>query len=99
MKRLLPAALLLVVGCYHATIDTGLTPSTQTFEKGWAHGWILGLVPPSTLETAQRCPAGAARVDMQLTFTNQLVGILTYGIYTPMSIKVVCAQSRAANGQ
>jgi hypothetical protein len=93
MRRLLPlCAFLMLTGCYHATVETGLAPSPLTVEKPWAHGWILGLVPPSTVETAQKCPKGAAKVETQLSFANQLVGFLTGYIYTPMEIKVTCAQ-------
>jgi hypothetical protein len=87
----------LTSACYHATIDTGLVPSTQTIEKPWASGWIYGLVPPSPIETAQKCPNGVAKIDTQLSFANQLVDFLTLGIYTPMDIKVTCAQSRTSS--
>lgn len=89
------AALLCAVvalsGCYHGTIETGLPPGTQTLEKPWASGWIFGLVPPSTVETASRCPNGVARVETQLSFVNQLVAFITLYIYTPMTIRVTCA--------
>jgi hypothetical protein len=84
-------AVVALVACYHATIETGLQPSTQTIEKSFASGWIYGLVPPSTVSTTSRCPSGVARVETQLSFVNQLVNFLTLGIYTPMSIKVTCA--------
>ena len=95
MKRIATfgvVALFLSAGCYHATIDTGRTPSTVTIEKHWASGWIYGLVPPSTIETAQKCPSGVAKVETQLSFANQLVNFLTLGIYTPMDVTVTCAQ-------
>jgi hypothetical protein len=79
--------------CYHATVDTGRTPSPQVIEKPWASGWIYGLVPPSTVETAQKCPNGVAKVETQLSFANQIVNFLTIGIYTPMAIRVTCAQA------
>lgn len=84
-------AVLVLSGCYHATIDTGLTPSLQTIERPWAHGFLYGLVPPSIVETQQRCPTGVARVETRLSFLNQVANILTFRIYTPMSIKVTCA--------
>jgi hypothetical protein len=87
-------ALCFTSGCYHATIDTGLTPTAVTIEKAWAHGWILGLVPPNTVETMAKCPTGVAKVETQLSFANQLVSALTGGIYTPMEIKVTCAGPR-----
>lgn len=96
MQRIIAATVtvFLFTACYHATIETGLTPSTQTVEKHWAAGWIYGLVPPSNVETMARCPNGVARVETQLSFTNQLVNMLTLGIYTPMDITVTCAATR-----
>ena len=88
----LVGTVLLSAACYHATIETGLTPSAQVIEKGWAAGWIFGLVAPSPVETMSKCPGGVAKVETQLSFVNQLVGWLTAYIYTPMSIKVTCAQ-------
>jgi hypothetical protein len=101
MRRVLQVAtaalLVAALACYHATIETGLVPSTQTVEKSFASSWIDGLVPPSTVETASKCQHGAAKVETQLSFVNMLVGWITLGIYTPMSIKVTCAQSGRAS--
>jgi hypothetical protein len=83
--------------CYHATVDTGLKPSAQTVEKSFAASWIDGLVPPSTVETAAKCQHGAAKVETQLSFVNMLVGLITLGIYTPMNIKVTCAEGGRAS--
>lgn len=79
--------------CFHTTIDTGLEPSQRTIHEPWANSWIVGLVPPSTIETAEKCPSGVSKVETQQSFLNGLVGILTLGIYTPMEIKVTCAAS------
>ena len=91
------ATLVAAAGCYHATIDTGATPSNQVISKEWASGWIYGLVPPNTVETASKCPNGVAKVETQLSFLNQLVSFLTLYIYTPMSIQVTCAAPRTAD--
>lgn len=88
---LLTGVVLVSGGCYHATIETGATPSNQVIEQPWAASWISGLVPPKTVETASQCPNGVARVETQQTFLNGLVGVLTFGIFTPMDIKVTCA--------
>ena len=48
-------------------------------------------MPPETVSTQERCPNGVAKVETQHRFVNQLVGLLTLGIYTPMQIKVTCA--------
>ncbi len=93
LKSLAPvAAVFVLAGCYHATIETGLTPSTVTVEKRWAASWIGGLVPPSTVGTQAKCTGGIAKVETQLGFANMLVGFITLGIFTPMDIRVTCAQ-------
>ena len=74
MKRLsqvaVVASLVALAGCYHGTIETGLTPSAVVIDKSWASGWLWGLVPPSTIETASKCPQGVAKVETQLSFLN-----------------------------
>jgi hypothetical protein len=84
-------AVVVLSGCYHATIETGLPPGNQTLEKPWASSWIGGLVPPQTVETASRCPNGVARIETQQSFVNGLVAWITFFIYTPMTIVVTCA--------
>lgn len=88
---LLLTPVLLLLGCYHATVTTGLTPSNVVLNESFASSWVYGLVPPNTVATESKCPDGVAVVETQLSFVNQLVGFLTLGIYTPMEIKVTCA--------
>jgi len=88
------ASLLLTLpACYHATIETGLPASPEVLEQSFAASWIYGLVPPKPVSTMAKCASGVSKVETQLSFVNQLVGILTLGIYTPMAIKVTCASS------
>ena len=84
-------SILLLGGCYHATVETGATPSTVVIDQSFASSWIYGLVPPKLVSTTSKCPSGVAKVETQHTFVNQLVGLLTLGIYTPMQIRVTCA--------
>ena len=86
----------LLSGCYHATVETGRQPSGQVVENSWAHGFVYGLVPPSTVQVAQQCPNGVAKVETQLSFLNQLASAFTFGIYTPMQISVQCAAGAVA---
>ena len=93
-KRIIALVLLVgVAACYHATIETGLTPGPTKIEKKWAHGFLYGLVPPTAVETLGQCPNGVAKVETQLSFLNQLANFITLGIYTPMQITVTCATS------
>ena len=97
LRAFCAASLITLAGCYHATVETGATPSTVVINKAFASSWIYGLVPPSTVSTAERCPNGVAKVETQHSFLNQLVGILTFGIYTPMQITVTCAAATSAS--
>lgn len=95
MKRVIAIVVagMLVAGCYHATIETGSPASTTVYKQAWASSWVYGLVPPKTVEAQAKCPGGVSRVETRHSFLNQLVGALTFGIYTPMEITVTCAGS------
>jgi len=80
-------------GCYHATINTGVPPGTRQLDQAWANSWVYGLVPPATVDAMAECgSSGVAVVETQQSFVNGLVGVLTFGIYTPMQITVTCGQ-------
>jgi hypothetical protein len=89
----------ILTGCYHAQISTGLEPSAQVYEQTFASAWIFGLVPPSMVRAQDECRNGVAKVETRLSFVNMLVGNLSFGIYTPMHIKVTCATSARAHVQ
>ena len=86
-----------LTACYHATIDKGRSPSPEVINVPWATGFVYGLVPPKTVETMARCPNGVSKVETFHSFLNSLVGGLTFGIFTPMTIKVTCAASGGAS--
>jgi hypothetical protein len=89
------ALVILTLGCYHATIETGLPASTTVVQNNWAHAFIAGLVPPSVVDVASECPNGVARVETQLSFLNGLAAAVTSSLYTPMTITVTCAAASA----
>ena len=90
------ASLALSGACYHATIETGMASNGQVIEKEWASSFIDGLVPPDVVETAAKCPNGVAKVETEHSFLNSLAAGLTFGIYTPIHIKVTCGTGRRA---
>ena len=91
------AGLLLLTGCYHTQVTTGLTPSSQVIDIPFAHSFVYGLVPPSEVKTASECPNGVAKVETQISFVNGLVAALTFSLYTPMHITVTCAAAERAD--
>ena len=91
--RALPllALVLLLSGCYHATVNTGIAPGTRTIEEPWAKSFVYGLVPPDAVDAMAECGSdGVARVETRISFLNGLVSALTLSIFTPMEITVTC---------
>jgi hypothetical protein len=86
-----------LTGCYHAVIQTGRPESSDVISLKWANSFVYGLVPPPVLETASRCTNGVAKVETQHSFLNGLVGIITFGIYTPIQLDVTCAARGTAS--
>lgn len=97
LRLCLVASLVMLTGCYHARITTGEEPSNQVIDEPFASSWIYGLVPPDPVDAAAGCDNGVAVVETQLSFVNQLVGFITFGIYTPMHITVTCATGGMAS--
>ena len=82
LRALSLVAVFMIVGCYHVTIETGRPPSTEVLHQPWAPSWIIGLIPPPTVQTMARCPNGVSKVETQMTFLNGLVHVLTLNIHT-----------------
>lgn len=94
-RAVLAAGVVIVSGCYHAVVETGRPATGQVISRPWANSFIFGLVPPPLWEAGATCPNGVARVETQHSFLNSLVGGLTFGIYTPMTVMVTCAGDSA----
>ncbi|MGZ6098986.1 MAG: Bor family protein [Myxococcaceae bacterium] len=91
VRRLAVVCCFVLVGCYHANIETGRAAGSQRIEKEWASGFLWGLVPPDPISAQETCTDGVSKVETQHSFLNGLVGGLTFGIYTPIDITVTCA--------
>jgi hypothetical protein len=66
-------ALVACAGCYHATVKTGVTPSTLALQKSFASGGPLELAPPWTVESASPRPDGPAKIEAPLALVGRLV--------------------------
>jgi hypothetical protein len=93
------AVLLSSVGCFHASVETGMKPGSDTIEKDWAASFVFGLVPPETVESQSKCPVGVSKVETRHSFLNALVSFFTLQIYTPMEITVTCAAAGTPSSQ
>lgn len=87
---------LVVAGCYHSIIDTGLQPGRTAYHEKWETAWLVGLIP-AEVDAEGVCAGPWARVETQQSFLNGLVTMLTLGIYAPHEVEVVCAAGSGAN--
>jgi hypothetical protein len=85
------AATLLLSGCFHQVVETGLPAGGNTVTKAWAPSFIFGLVAGQPIDVRRECPSGIAYASTRMTFPNGLVGLITFGLFTPHAVKVTCA--------
>jgi hypothetical protein len=95
-RCLLPLVVLCSAGCYHASVETGRAAGNQHIDKSWAPGFLYGAVGPGTVDAKSGCAHGVSRVETKHSFLNMLVGGLTLGVYTPMTVDVTCAAPQTA---
>ena len=82
-------------GCYHSIVDTGLPVGTEMHREAFEPAFIVGLVP-AEVDAAGYCQGRPwARVETQQSFLNWVVAAVTFGIFTPLDIRVYCAGSGA----
>lgn len=90
------ALAMLMSGCYHAQVTTGLEASSEVYQKKWATGFIAGLVPPDVVDATEHCSNGVAKVETRHSFLNMVAQAITFSLYSPMEITVTCASGMGA---
>ena len=88
------ALALTLTGCLQHTfsIGTGAPAGAQVY-KNWHHHWLFGLIRPKhqqTLDLADYCPSGNATLHEETSFVNGLVDVLTWFIYSPTTVTILC---------
>jgi hypothetical protein len=89
--------LLAASGCFSTTVRSGLPPgdAPDAYEDRWHSGWALGVAEGGDpYPLAEICPDGWAEVSTTTNPVQGLVSLITYGIYAPQSVTVVCAAVR-----
>ncbi|WED23626.1 Bor family protein [Vibrio sp. JC009] len=91
-KLLLMAALSVVVtGCAQQTFVMAPQESEPTLTES-QHFFIDGLTQKKELDAAAICHGAdkVAKVEVQKTFVNGLLEVVTFGIYSPREARVYC---------
>ena len=84
------ATLVCMTGCYHQTVNTGLSPAPGPVINKTAGVSFWGL-SGAEVDATRECPNGVAVVETQQTFLNGLIAGLTLGLYTPQTVSITCA--------
>ena len=74
------------------TIGTGAPAGKQVY-KNWHHHWLFGLIRSEhqkELLLADHCPSGNATIHEETSFVNGLVDLLTWFIYSPTTVTILC---------
>ncbi|BFO09691.1 hypothetical protein GGER_22010 [Serratia rubidaea] len=58
------------------------------------HFFVSGIGQKKTIDAAAVCGGAdkVVRTEVQQTFPNILLGVVTFGIYTPREARIYCAQ-------
>ncbi len=86
---------LTLTGCLQHTfsIGTGAPEDGAMVYKNWHHHWLFGLIRPThqeKIDLADYCPSGNATLHEETSFVNGLVDALTWFIYSPTTVTILC---------
>jgi hypothetical protein len=89
----------LLGGCYTTTVRSGLPPAgppTIAHDEAWHHGVALGMGELSgPYDMPEECPNGWAEIRTETSFVNGLAELISFHLYNPQTVTVVCARAPA----
>lgn len=86
----------LVVGCHSITIrpEGNIKQFSQPDYQERKDFWFFGLVNEHSVDVAPICGTRRlTQMQAQSTFVDSLITALTFGIYTPRSVRVWCERA------
>ena len=96
MKKLMIAvvASMVLSGCAQQTFTINKDIAEKPQQTTTHHFFVSGIGQSKQIDAAQVCGSAdkVVRTEVQQTFVNGLLGVLTFGIYTPREARVYCAK-------
>lgn len=95
---LLPLLPLALGGCFRTSVYSGLPPGRTDphHDNQWHNGFAAGLIETSgPYDLSRACPHGWAEVYSQTSFLHVLLQYVTFEIYSPQAVTIVCSTPRA----
>jgi len=83
---------ILMNGCAAQTFNINGSIGEQPTDQQSQHFFISGIGQEKITNAAEICGGAEniVKVESQMTFINGLLGLITFGIYTPRDAKVYC---------
>ncbi|OON38732.1 lipoprotein bor [Izhakiella australiensis] len=95
MKKLLVVAAfsLFITGCAQQTFTVKNEAVAKPTRVTTHHFFVYGIGQKKTIDAAAVCGGAdkVVRTEVQQTFVNGLLSVVTFGIYTPREARVYCA--------
>lgn len=95
MKKLFATAIvaMLLTGCAQQTFNVKNESVAAPKQVTTHHFFVSGIGQQKTIDAAAVCGSSdkVVRTEVQQTFVNVLLGVVTFGIYTPREARVYCA--------
>lgn len=95
MKKIIAAVAfsLVLSGCAQQTFQLKANQVAAPKQVTTHHFFVSGIGQKKTLDAAAVCGGQekVERVETQTTFVNVLLGVVTFGIYTPREARVYCS--------
>jgi hypothetical protein len=85
-------------GCYNVSyVSKTRMPSTKKIDHDLGF-WLWGLVGVEHIDLQKDCGAdGVAKIRSRNTFVDEVLTVITLGIYAPRTTTVTCAQATQAS--
>ncbi|MGL4733719.1 MAG: Bor family protein [Enterovibrio sp.] len=95
MKKVVLAAtiVLMITGCAQQTFTMRSDKVAKPTQEVSQHFFVSGVGQSKIIDAAAVCGGAenVVRVEAQHTIINQLLGWVTFGIYTPRQARIFCA--------
>lgn len=85
-------------GCFEQTVYSGRPPAhvAPAHDQRWSHAFVFGLLEAEGPYDLDRlCPHGWAELHTESDLLTGATSLLSFGIYTPEYVTIVCAAAPA----
>jgi len=75
--------------CHHVVIDGGLEPTGERYDEEWNLAFAAAIYP-AQVDASGQCGGYFSDVETRHSFLNTVVTAVTFGIISPMEVRMGC---------